>query len=194
VSRLRRSTCTANSPSTGKSISQLSPPSFYLSFHPSAVPEKHSPTSAKMVRWAWNWLRKCQAGRTEKKTKIAIVWTALVTQIYPSGWGGGSTGGLSRGCVKRTWRELWEPSCWRGAFPLSSLGHLGTLGPFLEPATYIRFCFVQLCKSSFFWFGLVLVCFKINIDRPIIPAPRRRGRRMVNSKLDSITYQDLIRL
>lgn len=67
ASRLRRSTRTANSSGTGKSTSQLSPPSCYLSSHPSAVPTKRSPTSAKMVHCAWNQLRKCQADGTEER-------------------------------------------------------------------------------------------------------------------------------
>lgn len=61
-----------------KSASQLSPPACYLSSHPSAVPTKHSPTSAKMVHWAWNWLRKRQADGTEEKPEIATLWTVVV--------------------------------------------------------------------------------------------------------------------
>ena len=86
VSRLRWSTCTANSSGTGKSTSQLSPPSCYLSSHPSAVPTKRSPTSAKMVHWAWNQLGKCQAGGREGGTEIATVRTMGTTQICPFTW------------------------------------------------------------------------------------------------------------
>lgn len=147
MSRLRRSTCTANSPSTGKSISQLSPPSCYLSFHPSAVPEEHSPTSAKTVRWAWNWLRKCQAGRREKKTKIAIVWTVVVTQIYPSGERGGSTGGLSWACVERLGGSFGNLAAGSGpSHPL--LGDTWELSPSPGLTVYLRYCFLPLCKSS----------------------------------------------
>lgn len=106
MSRLRWSTCTANSSGTGKSPSQLSPPSCYLSSHPSAVPTKCSPTSAKMVHWAWNQLRKCQADGTEERTEIATVRTVGTTPICPFAWEEGvpEPRGPSRE-VGTQWRE-----------------------------------------------------------------------------------------
>ena len=110
-----------------KSASQLSPPACYLSSHPSAVPTKHSPTSAKMVHWAWNRLRKRQADGTEEKPEIATLWTVVAaTGLKPrhrrpdSGAQEASPGGLFHGV-----------GCREGPGRCEQLGHL-------PPLIYLR--------------------------------------------------------